>query len=85
MDKFDLNDVYGAKIIDDYFGEGASKFIAETDKKSDELTREKNELLSKPLNDGDEDLKRVIILLEKIQAYQEILQEGYKKYGIDKD
>ena len=56
----DLNDIYGVKMIDDYLGEGASKFIVETDKKSDELTKEKNELLSKPLNDGDEDLEKVI-------------------------
>ena len=80
--EIDLNDVYGAKIIDEYFGEGASKFIAETDKKSDELTKEKNELSSKRVNDGDEDLEKVIALLERVQAYQEILREGYEKFNI---
>ena len=44
--EYDLNNFYGTKIINDYYGEGESNFIAETDKKSDELTREKNELLS---------------------------------------
>ena len=86
MDEFeyiDLNNVYAANMLDDYLGRGASKFLAETDKKSDELTREKNELLSKPLNDGDEDLDKAIALLEKIKAYQEVLREGYDKYGIN--
>ena len=76
----DLNDVYGAKIIDDYYGEGAANFIAQTDEKSDELTKEKNELLSKPLD--DENLDKVIALLEKIQVFQELLREGYKKFNI---
>ena len=82
IEYIDLNNIYGAKMIDDYYGKKASKFIAETDKKSDELTREKNEPLSKPLSDGDEDLEKVIALLEKIQAYQEILWEGYEKFNI---
>ena len=58
------------------------KFLAETEEKSDELTREKNELLLKPLNDSDEDLEKAIALLEKIWTYQENLREGYGRFNM---
>ena len=83
VEQIDLNYAYATKVIDDYYGEGMTKLL-DTDKKSEELTREKNELLLK-LNDGDEDLDRAVFLPEKIVEYQKILREGYKKFGIDRD
>ena len=80
MAEIDINDVYGATIIDKYHAKGAFNFMAETSIKSDELTKEKNELLSKPLD--DENLDKVAPLLERIQVFQELLREGYKKFNI---
>ena len=80
MAEIDINDIYSATIIDDYHGKGAYNFMVETNKKSDELTKEKNELLSKPLD--DENLEKVISLLERIKVFQELLRGGYKEFNI---
>ena len=80
MSEINVNDFYGATIVDKHYGRGTFNFMVETSKKSDELTKEKNELLSKPLD--DENIDKVVFLLEKIQVFQELLREGYKEFNI---
>ena len=55
--------------------------MVETSKKSNELTKEKNELLSNTLDD-EKNLAKVISLLERIQVFQELLRERYTEFKI---
>ena len=77
----DLNEIIqNAGLINDYYGEGSSEFLAEMEEKEWKLTERKEELLSQPMS--DDRLDEVIGLIEEIKDFEQVLREGYDKYGI---
>lgn len=71
-----------AAIVDKFCGNGAYDFMVETSRKSDELTKEKIDILSSDQSEEEKNL-RIISLLEKIQAFQEIIRKGHRRFNLD--